>query len=121
MTVSEIHFNSTVVLVDNPPFTREGMRELWERSNKSILERGGTMKDKYDKIIFIKNNLERPYNSQELKYWQGDNQYCLMGLFKNKCLSKDDVFFVIISNERGGDGKVEGYNGVSYSIMYINR
>lgn len=60
------------------------------------------MKGQYDEIFFIKNNLERPYNSQELKYWQGDNQFCLMGLLKNKCLSKDDVFLVIVSNERGG-------------------
>lgn len=122
MTVSNIHYNSTVVLVDNPPFTKKGMHELWRDSNKVILDGRNVMQGKYDEIVFLKNRLKRPYNSQELKYWEGDNQFCLMGALNSKCISKDDVFFVIVSNEKKTNReKVKSYNGDEYSIIVVDR
>ncbi|MEN4930064.1 hypothetical protein ABEI22_13245 [Erwinia billingiae] len=122
MQVSDIKFKSTVVLIDNPPFTKEGIKKLWVKSNKFVLEGRNVMLEKYDKIVFIKNNLIRPYNSQELRYWEGDNQFCLRGSLGDKCLSKDDVFFVIVSNETGGGyDDISDYNGINYSIIFVNR
>jgi hypothetical protein len=122
MQVSDIKFKSTVVLVDNPPFTKEGIKKLWVKNNKFVLEGRNVMLGKYDKIVFIKNYLIRPYNSQELRYWEGDNQFCLRGSLGDKCLSKDDVFFVIVSNETGGGyDDICDYNGINYSIIFVNR
>ena len=102
---SQENYRSTVILVDNPPITKKSMLSLWNRYIATLKNKNELLQDEKDEVLFVKNKFTSAYSSQELKYWQGDNQICLKGIFKGKCINNNEIimrvsFLPTISSEQ---------------------
>ncbi|MGA7509751.1 MAG: DUF943 family protein [Erwinia billingiae] len=108
---------STIVLVDNPPFTKNGMLEFWRKEAPLLENKYKLLEKNCDKIYFGKNNFVKAISSQELKYWLGDNQICMKGEINGKCINNDDLFMSVSFDEASNDNQsVRIYNN---KVIYI--
>lgn len=108
-----------VITVDNQPFTKKGVLKLWRKERKSLKEKGVLLENKCDEIFFAKNKFVRPYSSQELKYWMGDNQICMRGVVNGRCINNFDVFMSISFEKSFNENLViDKYQGRDIYISY---
>jgi len=84
------------------------MREFWGNNKRYLLNKYNPFERNFDSIVFIRNVPEEPYNKNELRYWNGDHQYCFNGNLGGKCISKDEVKFIVIGDYMGGESEYIG-------------
>lgn len=111
---------STVVLVDNSPVTKNNLFKLWERERGRILNQWNPLNNKCDYILFINNKPEPPHDSEEIKYWIGDYQLCLKGETGN-CISKDErLFYIGMDKQIYGDKSAGEFGNKKLYISFID-
>jgi hypothetical protein len=108
IAAGDITFKSTVVIVDHLPYTKKGMREFWGNNKRYLLNKYNPFERNFDSIVFIRNVPEEPYNKNELRYWNGDHQYCFNGNLGGKCISKNEVKFIVIGDYMGVESEYIG-------------
>lgn len=121
ITAGDITFKSTVVIVDHLPYTKKGVREFWGNNKHYLLNKYNPFERNFDSIVFIRNVPEKPYNKNELRYWNGYHQYCFNGKLGGKCISKDEVKFIVIGNYMGGESKrIDTENSHPLYMWFLN-
>ncbi|WP_370973725.1 DUF943 family protein [Enterobacter wuhouensis] len=85
---------SIVILVSNAPITDRGRLRLWEQEKDSIMTTMPLQK-KCDAIYFVKNKPEPPLFSEDVKYWQADDQFCFKGKMNGECISNENIFMSV--------------------------
>ncbi|WP_075209400.1 DUF943 family protein [Klebsiella michiganensis] len=85
---------STVILVSNAPITDRGRLSLWEQEKDNVMTTMPLQK-KCDSIYFVKNKPEPPLFSEDVKYWQADEQFCFKGEVNGACISNKNIFMSI--------------------------
>ncbi|MEN4889926.1 DUF943 family protein [Erwinia billingiae] len=122
ITAGDITFKSTVVIVDHLPHTKKRMREFWGNNKRYLLNKYKPFESEMDRMVFIRNVPEEPYNINELRYWKGDHQYCFNGKLGGKCISKDEVKFIVIGNYMGGESEIiDAENSHPLYMWFLNR
>jgi hypothetical protein len=110
----------TIVLVDNALLTQAGLRKLWQREGSAIIDKWKPVTNDCDHILFVRNKLEHPHDSTELKYFEGDYQICLKGVF-GKCISRDErLFYVGLDDWINRDGVVGKVGDKNLYIQFLD-
>lgn len=122
ITAGDIKFKSTVVLVKHPPLTKKGGKVFWEENKDFLINKYNPIEKSLDRVVFIHDAPEEPYDKHELNYWKGDNQYCFNGRMGDKCISKDKTIFLVTGRDMGEGSEYLGSDkGKSMYIWFLHR
>lgn len=94
---------STVILVSNTPFTARGRLSLWKKEKNNIMM-SNPLQKQCDAVYFVKNNPEPPLFSEDVKYWQSDDQLCFRGEMNGECISNKNIFMSVSLFSLATDG-----------------
>ncbi|MFJ5982990.1 DUF943 family protein [Enterobacter cancerogenus] len=94
---------STVILVSNVPITARGRLSLWKKEKDNVMMNMPLQKQ-CDAVYFVKNNPEPPLFSEDVKYWQADDQLCFRGKMNGACISNKNIFMSVSLFSLATDG-----------------
>ncbi|MBN1086018.1 hypothetical protein JNO12_15435 [Erwinia aphidicola] len=75
---------------------------FWDKNKNYLINKYNPIEKGLDRVVFIHDVPEEPYDKHELNFWKGDNQYCFNGRMGDKCISKSKTIFLIIGRDMGG-------------------
>lgn len=111
---------STVVLVDNAPFSHYAQKKFWEKNNSEIMKKWTPLTDRCDEILFVNNRIGHIKRSGDIKYWIADDAICLNGMLGGCIAWNERLFYVQIGAPKWKDEIATDKSGTGVHLSFID-